>query len=124
DEVSAAKGKITNAGLTYRVSGNGEKVVRQLPAGGTTVSSGGMVIIYTSEGDDQSVTVPNLTGLSATEANAAAAAAGINIEFSGNTSTSGLKSYRQSVEEGKSVPAGTVVTVYFRDESAVDMASE
>ncbi|MBQ8648891.1 MAG: PASTA domain-containing protein [Clostridia bacterium] len=124
DELSAAKGKITNAGLTYRVVGSGETVVRQLPESGNSVSSGGMVIIYTSETSDQNVTVPNLTGMTATEANTAAAAAGVNIEFSGNTTTSGLKSYKQSVDAGSSVPAGTIVTVYFRDESAVDMATE
>ena len=124
DELSAAKGKITNAGLTYRVVGNGETVVRQLPESGNSVSSGGMVIIYTSETSDQNVPVPNLTGMTATEANTAAAAAGVNIEFSGNTTTSGLKSYKQSVDAGSSVPAGTIVTVYFRDESAVDMATE
>lgn len=124
DELSAAKGKITNAGLTYRVVGNGETVVRQLPESGNSVSSGGMVIIYTSETSDQNVTVPNLTGMTATEANTAAASAGVNIEFSGNTTTSGLKSYKQSVDAGSSVPAGTIVTVYFRDESAVDMATE
>ena len=124
DELSAAKGKITNAGLTYRVVGSGETVVRQLPESGNSVSSGGMVIIYTSETSDQNVTVPNLTGMTATEANTAAAAAGVNIEFSGNTTTSGLKSYKQSVDAGSNVPAGTIVTVYFRDESAVDMATE
>ena len=83
-----------------------------------------MVILYTDGDSGMSVTVPNLVGLTATEANAAAASAGINIEFSGNTSTSGLKSYRQSVEAGASVPAGQIVTVYFRDESSADFAAE
>ena len=82
--------------------------------------SGGVVILYTEEGSEQKVTVPNLIGLSATEANSAAANAGINIEFSGNTTTGGLKSYKQSIEAGQSVDAGTIVTVYFRDDNVAD----
>ena len=61
--------------------------------------------------------VQNIT---ATEANTAAASAGINIEFSGNTSTAGIKSYKQSIEARQQVAAGTIVTVYFRDETSVD----
>jgi len=49
-----------------------------------------------------------------------AASAGINIEFSGLTTASGLKSYKQSIESGTQVNAGTIVTVYFRDESGAD----
>lgn len=122
--ISDAKGKINSANLSYKVVGNGETVLRQLPEAGSSIYNGGVVILYTDGDSGMSVTVPNLVGLTATEANAAAASAGINIEFSGNTSTSGLKSYRQSVEAGASVPAGQIVTVYFRDESSADFAAE
>ena len=64
--------------------------------------------------------LPSFKGLSATEVNSAAARAGVNVEFSGNTTTGGLKAYRQSVEAGKEVDAGTVVTVYFSDDNVVD----
>ena len=64
--------------------------------------------------------MPNFKGLSATDVNAAAARAGVNVEFSGNTSTGGLKAYKQSVEAGKEVDAGTVITVYFSDDNVVD----
>ena len=121
DTVANAKGKITTQKLEYKVVGNGEKVVRQLPAAGSKVISGGVVILYTEDGTTASkATVPNFTGLSATEANAAAARAGVNVEFSGNTSTGGLKAYKQSVEAGKEVDAGTVITVYFSDDNVVD----
>lgn len=119
--VADAKTKISNSKLQYQVVGSGETVVRQLPEAGNQVHSGGVVILYTDETSaDKTVTVPNFVGMTATEANKAAGAAGVNIEFSGNTSSSGLKAYRQSVEAGSSVEAGTIVTVYFRDESTVD----
>ena len=119
--IADAKGKITTQKLEYKVVGNGEKVVRQLPAAGSKVISGGVVILYTEDGADVTkATVPNFKGLSATEVNAAAARAGVNVEFSGNTSTGGLKAYKQSVEAGKEVDAGTVITVYFSDDNVVD----
>lgn len=119
--IADAKGKITTQKLEYKVVGSGEKVVRQLPAAGSKVISGGVVILYTEDGAEVTkATVPNFKGLSATDVNAAAARAGVNVEFSGNTSTGGLKAYRQSVEAGKEVDAGTVITVYFSDDNVVD----
>lgn len=119
--IADAKGKITTQKLEYKVVGNGEKVVRQLPAAGSKVISGGVVILYTEDGAEVTkAIVPNFKGLSATEVNAAAARAGVNVEFSGNTSTGGLKAYKQSVEAGKEVDAGTVITVYFSDDNVVD----
>ncbi len=119
--IADAKGKITTQKLEYKVVGNGENVVRQLPAAGSKVISGGVVILYTEDGAEVTkATVPNFKGLSATDVNAAAARAGVNVEFSGNTSTGGLKAYKQSVEAGKEVDAGTVITVYFSDDNVVD----
>ena len=119
--IADAKEKITTQKLEYKVVGNGEKVVRQLPAAGSKVISGGVVILYTEDGAEVTkATVPNFKGLSATDVNAAAARAGVNVEFSGNTSTGGLKAYKQSVEAGKEVDAGTVITVYFSDDNVVD----
>lgn len=119
--IADAKGKITTQKLEYKVVGSGEKVVRQLPAAGSKVISGGVVILYTEDGAEVTkATVPNFKGLSATDVNAAAARAGVNVEFSGNTSTGGLKAYKQSVEAGKEVDAGTVITVYFSDDNVVD----
>lgn len=118
--VTDAKTKLGNSKLKFQVVGSGKQVVRQLPESGNQILSGGVVILYTGETEDETVEVPNLTGLTATEANTVAASSGINIEFSGLTTAAGLKSYKQSVEAGARVSAGTIVTVYFRDDSAVD----
>ncbi len=118
--LSEAKSKLNNAKLKYQIVGDGDQVIRQLPESGNQVLSGGVVILYTGEDENKTAEVPNLTGLTATEANTIAASAGINIEFSGLTTAAGLKSYKQSIEAGTKVNAGTIVTVYFRDETAVD----
>jgi len=115
-----AKKKVKAADLECQVVGSGDKVIRQLPESGNQVHKGGVVILYTDKSEEKNVKVPDLKGLTATEVNKRAASAGINVEFSGNTSSSSIKSYRQSIEAGESVSAGTIVTVYFRDDSAVD----
>ncbi len=120
DTVENAKAKLSSAKLEYQIQGKGEKIVRQIPEAGNRILSGGVVVLYTEETDDKTVTVPDFLGLTANEVNKKAAQSGINIEFSGNTSSGGLKSYKQSIEAGTTVNAGTIVTVYFRDDSAVD----
>lgn len=117
DDITTAKGKITTSKLTYRVVGAGTAVTRQLPEAGSRVYNGGTVILYTDGTENENATVPNLVGLTATEANTAAVSAGLNIEFSGNTTSSGLKAYKQSIAAGETVPAGTIITVYFLDDT-------
>lgn len=121
EEISAAKTKINSSKLSYKVIGNGETVIKQLPEAGNSVYNGGMVILYTEESESQTATVPNLIGLTASEVNAAATAAGINVEFSGSISSSTVLSYDQDIKAGETVSLGQIVTVYFRDEASADM---
>ena len=117
-----AKKSLTNIGLSYKVVGAGDTVIRQHPASGNAVFRGGTVILYTEETEAQTTTVPNLLNMTANEVNSAAASAGINVEFSGNVASAALKSYKQSINPGDTVPIGQIVTVYFRDEATVDLA--
>ena len=120
--VDIAKSEIVKSGLNHKVVGTGDTVTKQLPAAGSSVYNGGTVILYTDDRESETTTVPNLIGLTANEVNRVAAAAGINIEFSGNTTSASLKAYNQSVAEGTQVAKGEIVTVYFRDEETVDLA--
>ena len=121
-EIAAAKERISAAGLNSRVVGVGEKVTAQTPSAATAVYKNGTVILYTEGTSEETTIVPNLIGLTAAEANISAASAGINIEFSGNTTSSGLKAYSQSIASGEVVKKGTVVTVSFREEAIADIA--
>lgn len=125
--VDEAKTKITNSNLIYKVVGNGEKVLSQLPLSGDTLYAGGLVIIYTDEESTewQTTTVPDFSGMTVSEVNAAAVAAGINIKFSGNTlSSANTLAYSQSIKAGQTVSTGTGVTVYFRDSTVTDFVPE
>lgn len=122
--VADAKGRITTNNLVYKIIGSGENVIRQIPEIGKEVRKGGTVILYTDEVGDQTTTVPNLIGLTATDVNRIAAEAGINVEFSGNTTSADIKSSSQSIASGETVPTGQVVTVFFSDEGSADIAIE
>lgn len=125
--VADAKGKIASADLIYRVVGNGETVISQLPSSSEELYAGGLVILYTDEDsvDSHLSTVPDFINLTVSEINTAAAEAGINVEFSGNIlSGANTYCYKQSVKPGEQVGQGSVVTVYFRDDSIVDFAPQ
>lgn len=123
-ELTTAKEKLTSLDLAYKVVGDGTTVLKQLPEAGGSMHKNGTVILYTVEAASQTATVPQFVGLTASEVNQAAAAAGINVEFSGNTTSADIKAYSQSIDAGTVVSAGEVVTVYFRDESYVDISQE
>ena len=113
--IEDAKTSLNNSSLGFSVLGDGDTVVQQIPEAGQPVPQNGTIVLYT---DQQSVqnstaTVPNLVGLSAAEAVAAAENAGINIKISGNSEGAGAESVSQSVAENTQVSKGTVVTVEF-----------
>jgi stage V sporulation protein D (sporulation-specific penicillin-binding protein) len=118
--IAAAKELLTKADYTARVVGSGETILRQFPKAGTTVATGGVVVLYTSnDNTEPMVKVPNLVGMTVSQANAAAAAAGLNVSFSGNFASSTKITSKQSIETGAEVPAGTVITVHFVSTSGV-----
>lgn len=118
--VETAESKLTSAGLTYKVVGNGKKVLKQNPSSSAKIPNGGVVVLYTEKDSKSTTTVPDFKGMTVSEANAAAAAANINIEISGNSlSSSNVVSYKQSAAKGDKVEKGTVVDVTFKSTTSV-----
>ncbi len=120
ESLSVAKGKILNKNLKYRIVGNGDTIIRQIPTSADTINAGGSVILYTEEETAESTktSVPDFSGLSLSAANEAAANAGVNILFAGNVSKNSAVAYMQDKNAGDTVEKGTVITVYFRDTSS------
>lgn len=80
-----------------------------------------MVLFTDEESTSQTVTVPNLVGLTLSQANSVAANAGINISISGAALTgNNAVSNLQSIPEGSQVPPGTMVTVDFVELDSVE----
>ena len=99
-----------------------DTVVRQFPSGGTSLAKGSTVILYTEDGAaDSMITVPDIIGRSNTAASQALTAVGLNIFKEGVISDdTNIKALSQNVEPGTQVPAGTVVTVVFGDNTIYD----
>ena len=121
--VEEAKSKLTERGLSCKVTGDGETVTDQTPAGGAIIPGKSAVILYA--GADKSTAkckVPHLIGKTPAEANTAATGAGLFIRFSGTTGSesTSIRVLSQSIEEGTEVDAGTVITVQLGDTSVTD----
>ena len=118
--VTGAKNVLTAQNFTARVVGDGDTVLDQYPAKNQSIPMGGVVILYTEkDNSSQSSTVPNLTGMSISEANRTAVNAGYNIKVSGAALNSEVISYRQSIEAGTKAELGTTITVYFKTTTGV-----
>lgn len=116
DSLNVAKSSITKSNLSYKIIGNGDKVIKQSPTSNSSIYENGTVILYT-EKEEKALTVkmPNLKGLSVAAANEKLSSLGLNIAYNGTDLTSsGVVAYSQSVAEGTEVTQGTVVTVSFR----------
>ena len=116
--VDEAKTAVEADGFTATVKGNGSTVISQIPTVSSGLQKGGSIVLYTdSESQSETVSVPSLIGLSPDEVNNVASDYGLNVSFSGATTSSGTSS-SQNVEAGTSVSPGTVITVSFADSSS------
>ncbi len=122
-DVSTAKNQLAALGLSYKVVGEGTKVSTQLPASGSTVYSGGVVVLYTDDTSEKlTTTVPSFDGLSPSQVNALAIQYGINVAFKGNTvSDKAVVAYMQSILPDTVVDTGSVVEVHFRSNETGDI---
>lgn len=117
NDVSEAKSKVEQLGIKVEIVGSGSTVTGQMPSRGSIVSKeSGKVILYTSDADPESkkVVVPDVIGMSASEANKLIVNAGLNIQIAGAQNYnmgSGAKVTHQSVVAGSEVPYGTVVVI-------------
>lgn len=105
-----------NSGLKYQIVGDGEKIVSQIPKGGTALPASSTVVLYTKETSENDVVVPDVIGCSVSETNKRITNSGLNIKISGNAEVKDGEAVvsTQSPPSGTLVPKGTVVTVEFK----------
>ena len=118
---SDAKTSLSDTDYTVKVIGNGSTVISQSPESGYPTSENGVIILYTEQdAERETVTVPDFTGLTISQANKLALSRGLNIKISGSISgESDILAYKQDVASGTQTDAGTVINVYFRTTSGV-----
>ena len=112
--------KLESAGLSYTVigeeDGGAATVTAQVPESGGAVPKDGKVVLYTEgyDGSSTYVTVPNFVGYDVTNASYLASINGLQISVSGSASST-AEATSQSIAEGEQVKNGTVISLYFVD---------
>lgn len=113
--IESAKKKLSDAKIAFEIVGGGSTVLRQTPGGGETVTASlSRVILYTEDALPDTVSVPDLLGLSAAEANRIAVNSGLNIRIRGVRdflSVDGAKVSMQSIPPGTEVKRGDVIVL-------------
>lgn len=114
-EIGSAMATIEGLGLKYRIVGDGETVVRQVPARGVQMPKECTVILYTEEDyEEDMVTVPDLTGYSLEKANKKLASIGLNLRpLGGAAHKAGAECSGGMNYVNVEVPKGTVIEAYF-----------
>lgn len=120
-ESEAAK-KLEKYYLDYKIIGDGSTIVSQIPASGKAVPGYSTVLLYTDNSmpTDQ-VEVPNLQGMTVTQATEALNAVGLYLQAKGTDSTAWhVQVTSQDIAYGTKVSRGTTITVIFADTTAMD----
>lgn len=118
EQAQAALSKST-VGLTFKTVGSGDKVTDQVPASNVMIPKGSSVILYLGEQKpDAKVVVPDVFGLTYSAAKAKLENKGFYMRAPGVENAPNMVAFTQSIEAGAEVPAGTVVEVSFRDNTA------
>lgn len=102
--------------FAYEIIGDGDTVTAQIPAAGSQISStDGRIVLYTgSEVPVEDIAVPDLTGMTAYNANKVLVQAGLNPVFEGSLNGSTATVISQSPAAGTMVTKGTLVNVVLR----------
>ena len=110
------KKNISSMNLKIKVIGNGSTVTEQFPRAGAKLTEGGVIAVYVGDAVPAADTpVPDVTGMSASEANKTLVNAGFNINITGAhiDGVSGAVASKQNPAAGTEAKLGTVVTVDF-----------
>ena len=79
-DLESTKTTLTSQGMTYTVLGTGNKVIKQYPEKGDTITNKDTVYLITN---DQNLTIPNVIGLSSKVANSLLGLLGVKVNLDG-----------------------------------------
>lgn len=118
-EAQRAEAKLNAEGFEVRYVGDpasGATVSTQIPASGSSIPKGSTVVLYLgNEYDLESAVIPNVTGMTVSQANEAITNAGFNIKISGGAAeNANAVAYAQYPVGGTDGYKGNVVEVTFQ----------
>ncbi len=107
---ATAKSKLAGQGLDAYVIGNGSSVVEVYPEENTRVPNNSTVVLYTEGSDTSTVTMPNVVGLSPTQATQTLGNAGLNVRITGGAANNTkARVTSQEYDAGTILNRGTIV---------------
>jgi stage V sporulation protein D (sporulation-specific penicillin-binding protein) len=121
-ELSVAENLLKKKNLSYRLIGNGNKVVDQVPKASHSIPATGEVLLYTeTTAPTEQVEMPDLSGLKPEKANKVLLDLGLFMKATGALSSSGtLTAAFQTIEPGELIAFGSTVEIEFRDQAVND----
>ncbi|GHU88696.1 stage V sporulation protein D [Clostridia bacterium] len=121
--LAEAKGMLKESAIAYRVVGDGDTIIDQLPIPEVSMPGNAEMVLYTEQPrPEDPVAVPNVIGKSPEQANKLITDAGLYIRVAGTLDRYSTTIYAsmQSAAGGDMVPPGTIITVEFRDTGISD----
>ncbi len=115
--IDEAEKEIQNRGLKCEIIGDGTVVQQQIPAGGSSLSKeNGRVLLYTGgKTPKENITMPNVEGMTLTNANKLLTGYGLNICVKGpDNGSAGATVTNQDIPAGTRITKGTLVTLTLR----------
>ncbi|MDY3013728.1 MAG: penicillin-binding transpeptidase domain-containing protein [Evtepia sp.] len=117
--LESAQAALAKLGLNCRTSGDGTVVTDQIPAAGSSIPAGSSVVLYMgTQKSGETVTMPDLTGMTYDEAKAKLE--GLELYLNATGSGKDGKVFEQVIAPGTPLEVGTSVEVKFTDDSVQD----
>ena len=114
--LAEAQHTLADSGLNCRVIGSGSAVTSQLPAANSVIASGSEVLLYADASPTGGGSVPDLTGMTYSQAREALANLGLFVSSDNTVAPDGSQLISgQDIRAGTDAGAGTVVTVTLYD---------
>ena len=114
--LAEAQRTLADSGLDCRVIGSGSAVTSQLPAANSVIASGSEVLLYADASPTGGGSVPDLTGMTYSQAREALAGLGLFVSSDNTVAPDGSQLISgQDIRAGTDAGAGTVVTVTLYD---------
>ncbi len=115
--LASATTSLSNKNLNLRTVGEGDTVTGQIPAAGVIIPGMSEVVLYMgSEVPTDLVAVPDLSGMTITQARTAVEKLGLYLKITGVAEeSSNIIASFQTIEAGTMVELGTVIEAHFTD---------
>ena len=119
--VAEARQILNQSGFNIRVKGDGETVADQIPKAHTQLAADSTIVVYTDGTKaERTITVPDIIGETAANATAYLIGEGLNARIRGVPGVGNAICSGQSPEPGTIVEPGTVVTIDFKYQGAIE----